>query len=71
MDWVTSLAFNPQGTLLASANAQRVVEVWGIGTAEQMADLPHPGLRAVAFGPDGWVLASGGDEGVKLWQIRR
>ena len=68
-DWVTSLAFNPRGTLLASASAERVVELWDTGTSERVTVVQHAGVRSVAFSPDGALLASGGNDGVKLWQI--
>jgi WD40 repeat protein len=68
-DWVTSLAFNPRGTLLASASAERVVELWDTGTSERVTVVQHAGVRSVVFSPDGALLASGGNDGVKLWQM--
>jgi WD40 repeat protein len=68
-DWVISLAFNPRGTLLARASAERVVELWDTGTSERVTVVQHAGVRSVVFSPDGALLASGGNDGVKLWQI--
>lgn len=69
---VFSLTFNPQGTLLASASAEQGVELWDMATFERVALVQHEGVgsvRSVAFSPDGALLASGGDQGVMLWQI--
>ena len=73
---VNEVAFNPDGTLLASADtSDGTVRLWHPATG-QPAGAPIPavgaqnGVVAVAFSPDGTLLASAGDDGaVRLWQL--
>ncbi|HEY7035629.1 MAG TPA: hypothetical protein VH482_30085 [Thermomicrobiales bacterium] len=70
-DWVGSLAFSPNGNILASGGANSEVWVWNLdATANGPARLTgHKGwVSSVAFSPDGTVLASGSADGtVRLW----
>jgi len=73
---VTSTAFSPDGTLLATGSSDSRVRVW------RLADPIHPALVAVirastdavlsvVFSPDNKVLAVGGrDRVVRLWDFR-
>ncbi len=65
---VTSVAFSPDGTLLASAGDNEI-KLWDVSTQENIATLEHGSpVRSVAFSPDGTLLASGSD-GVTLWDV--
>jgi RNA polymerase sigma factor (sigma-70 family) len=74
-----SLAFAPDGKLLASAQTNGTVLLWDPQTGEQKQTLAGHGsfVSAVAFAPDGRTLASGSArvEGeklvgeVKLWEV--
>jgi WD40 repeat protein len=67
---VVALAFNPDGTRLATANYGRRVDVWDTTTGGLVYKLPHPGGFAlgVAFSPDGRRLASASeDKIVRVW----
>jgi WD40 repeat protein len=69
---VWSLAFNPQGTLLASGGSQddNTIRLWNVATGQQVGVLNGhtDGVLSVAFSPDGKTLASGGgDRTVRLW----
>ncbi len=67
----TSLAFSPDGNLLASASYDNTVILWNIPDGSPAKTLPHNDrLRAVAFSPDGKMLAAGGnDRNVYLWDV--
>lgn len=68
---VTRLAFNPQGSLLASASADRSIRLWESNRGEERSRLEgHTSfVLSLAFSPDGSLLASGSaDRTVRLWQ---
>ena len=70
---VNSLAFSPDGELLASAGGDGAVKVWNSRTGQVIRTLgnAHRGYASsVAFHPDGMHLASvGADERVKVWDL--
>jgi WD40 repeat protein len=74
--WVGALAFSPNSKALAVAGGARTehLSVWDVGAAgpKKVADLPgHSGwVHAVAFGPDGSFLVSGGSDcTVRVWDL--
>ena len=68
---VTSVAFSPDGKLLASGGLDGTVRVWNAATRQPVGAPLHAsaqGVTWVAFSPDGKLLASGGANGtVRLW----
>ena len=70
---VNSLAFSPDGELLASAGGDGAVKVRNSRTGQLIRTLgnAHRGYASsVAFHPDGMYLASvGADERVKVWDL--
>ena len=70
---VQGLAFNADGTRLASAAWDTTVRVWDVATGDELAFFTGftSFAYAVAFRPDGQVLAAVGqhypDQGVRLW----
>ncbi|MFD0584583.1 WD40 repeat domain-containing protein [Dactylosporangium darangshiense] len=73
-DVVQSMAYNADGTLIATGLANTDVILWDAGSATIITRLNkhQRGVRAVAFSPDSKWLATGDGEGtVRLWRIER
>lgn len=67
---VKSIAYSPDGKMLASAGLDETIRLWQPETGENLATLMgHDGfVMSVAFSPDGKTLFSGsGDATVRLW----
>jgi WD40 repeat protein len=69
---VTTIAFSPDGQLLASGGEDRQIRLWDTKTGMCIRVLPgHPWLvSALAFSHDSKILFSGSwDRSVKVWKI--
>lgn len=69
-----TLAFSPNGKLLASGSSDGTVGVWDVATSSQLEAFARHGDRvvSVAFSPDGKFLASASYDGtVLLWDMTR
>jgi len=68
-----TIAFSPDGALLASGGQDRVVDVWRVtsdyGTPIALGPIDDD-TRAVVFSPAGDLLVAGGDDGtVRAWRV--
>jgi len=63
---ITSLAFSPDNTQLASASWDRSARLWDIRTGQELFALPEQGqvVTRVAFSPEGAQLAVGSRDGL-------
>jgi WD40 repeat protein len=67
---VTSVAFSPGSTLLASGSFDHTIRVWSTATGEELRVLTghNRPISSVAFSPDGTRLASGSWDGTaRIW----
>jgi len=73
-DWITALAFDPDGWLLATGDRGGKLAIWEADLGRELHRLrAHDGaIGAAAFSPDGAWLVSGGDDGrIKQWNVRQ
>jgi WD40 repeat protein/DNA-binding Xre family transcriptional regulator len=70
--WVQSLAFSPDGRLVASGSHDHTVRVWNVETGQCIKTLREhtSGIHAIAFSPDGKTLVSGSDDyTTRIWRV--
>jgi len=69
---VNAVAFNVDGTLLASASFDQTVKIWKVDTAKLIRTLTEPEswVLCLAVSPDGKILAAGGyDKTIRFWDF--
>jgi len=69
--WVRSVAFSPDGQLLASGDGYGIVELWDMATRRRVRTLSGRvgDGNSVIFSPDGQLLASGAYKEINLYEV--
>ncbi|WP_326826011.1 protein kinase domain-containing protein [Streptosporangium sp. NBC_01756] len=72
-DGVCSVAFSPDGKILATGSYDDTVRLWEVATGTSIGRPltgHNDGVCSVAFSPDGRTLATGsGDDTMRLWDV--
>jgi WD40 repeat protein len=67
---VDDLAISPDGRWIAATHWQRSISVWKVSTGQEAAKIiPSDIVYAIAYSPSGQWLATGGRDGIKIWQM--
>ena len=70
---VFSVAFSPDGTMLAAGEGDGVVQLWNVTSRKEIGSLFAENsneIPSLAFSPDGKFLAGGNDQGMaQLWDV--
>src|SRR5262249_5393602 len=72
-NYITTLAFNPAGDVLASGSADKTIRLWDVSQGSTLAILQgHTAtVGALAFSPDGSLLATAVDDcTIRLWAVQ-
>jgi WD40 repeat protein len=68
----TTLAFSPDGTLLATGESDGTITLWDVKTRQALGILKghRAAISHLAFSPDGRVLLSSSNDGtLRLWAV--
>jgi WD40 repeat protein len=70
---VRSVAFSPDGSLLAAGDWAGAVNIWDVATQQRLGPplkWGAQGVESLAWSPDGRTLAAGGyQSGITLWNV--
>lgn len=69
---VYSVAFSPDGKMLASSSRYDSIKLWDTTTGEELPMLPqfNSPVYSIAFSPNGKMIASGnGDNTITIWNV--
>ncbi|MDE0638627.1 MAG: hypothetical protein OXI43_22535 [Candidatus Poribacteria bacterium] len=71
MELVNSVAYSPDGKILASGSNDWTIRIWDVENRKHIKTLGrHTGkVNSVAFSQDGETIVSGGDDGIRVWNV--
>lgn len=71
-NWVSSIAYSPDGAVLASAGADNTIKIWQTanGKCQRSIYCKNFWITSISFSTDGKTLAAGCDDGMlRIWRI--
>ena len=69
-DCIHSVAWSPDGALIASSTWFRSVQVWGARSGQSLMTVGRPDMvRAIAWSPDSTRLAVAAGKSVQIWEV--
>jgi WD40 repeat protein len=71
-DWVSSVAFSPDGQILASGSEDNTIKLWDVNRGKLRHSLiEHSSwVSSVVYSPDSQTLASGSEDNtINIWQV--
>ncbi len=67
---VRSIAFSPDGNILASGSSDGTIKLWDMQARQEITTLKGHAVGTVAFSADGKrLVSSGSDKAVKIWDV--
>jgi WD40 repeat protein/RsiW-degrading membrane proteinase PrsW (M82 family) len=69
---VLSVAFSPDGNIIASGSKDKTIKLWEASTGKLLQTLlgHRNKVQSATFSPDGTILASGSEDNtIKLWEV--
>jgi len=66
-NWVTSVAFSPDGKQIVSGSRDPPVRLWDATIGALQQTLVGPGVMSVTFSPDGKQVSASGEQIGRIW----